>query len=85
MPAEFWMELGCEEIPARTMARSLQDLRERVEGLLQQEKVPFDRVEAIGSARRFVVRVPSLAESQEARTERTLGPPAKIAYNDGQP
>src|SRR5437870_1878160 len=85
MPAEFYMEIGCEEMPARTMARSLNDLRERVEKLLQNEKLPFDRVEAIGSARRFVVRVPSLAERQESRTERIMGPPVSIAYKDGQP
>ncbi len=67
------------------MARSLTDLRERVEKLLRDEKLSFDRVEAIGSARRFVVRVPSLAERQESRTERIMGPPASIAFKDGQP
>src|SRR6185295_9362003 len=85
MPSEFWMEIGCEEIPARTMARSLNDLRDRVERLLQQEKLTYDRVEAIGSARRFVVRVPSMAERQESRSERIMGPPASIALKDGQP
>src|SRR5436190_4331624 len=85
MPTEFWLELGCEEIPARTMATALQDLRKRVEELLRDERLGFDRVDALGSARRFVVHVPALAEHQESRTERTLGPPAKIAYNDGQP
>src|SRR5215470_3875786 len=85
LPAEFWMEIGCEEIPARTMARSLADLRDRVEKLLRDEKLAFDRVEAIGSARRFVVRVPLLAERQESRSERIMGPPASIAYKDGQP
>src|SRR5262249_4386235 len=85
MPTEFVLELGCEEIPARTMANSLQDHRERIENLLRQEKLGFDRVDALGSARRFVVHVPALAERQESRTERTLGPAARIAYNDGQP
>ncbi len=32
-----------------------------------------------------MLHVPSLAEHQEARTELTLGPPVKIAFNDGQP
>src|SRR5436190_250416 len=85
MPSEFYMEIGCEEIPARTMARSLNDLRDRVEKLLQEEKLTYDRVEAIGSARRFVVRVPALAERQESRRERVMGPPASIAFKDGQP
>jgi glycyl-tRNA synthetase beta chain len=85
MPSEFYMEIGCEEIPARTMARSLNDLRDRVEKLLQEEKLSYDRVEAIGSARRFVVRVPALAERQESRNERIMGPPASIAFKDGQP
>jgi len=85
MPSEFWMEIGCEEIPARTMARSLNDLRDRVERLLQQEKLTYDRVEAIGSARRFVIRVPSMAERQESRRERIMGPPVSIALKDGQP
>lgn len=85
MPAEFYMEIGCEEIPARTMARSLNDLRERVQKLLEEEKLTFDSVEAIGSARRFVVRVPALAERQESRNERIMGPPVSIAFKDGVP
>ena len=85
MPAEFFLEIGCEEIPAKTIARSLQDLRSRVQKLLETEKLAFDSVEATGSARRFVLRVPALAEKQEPRQERSLGPPAKIAFNNGQP
>ena len=85
MPAEFYLEIGCEEIPAKTIARSLQDLRERVEKMLAEEKLAFDSIEALGSARRFVLHVPSLSERQESRKELTLGPPLKIAFNDGQP
>jgi glycyl-tRNA synthetase beta chain len=85
MPAEFFLEIGCEEIPARTMARALDDIRERLRRMLEENKLAFDSVEAFGSARRFVLRVPGLAERQEPRKELTMGPPVRIAFNDGQP
>lgn len=85
MASEFWFELGCEEIPARTMARSIDDLKRRLEKFLRDENLEFDRLEAMGSARRFVLHIPSLADRQPSRTERVLGPAARIAYNDGQP
>jgi len=85
MSAEFFLEIGCEEIPAKTIARSLQDLKERLRKVLEEERLSFASIEALGSARRFVLHVPALAERQEARSEETLGPPVSIAYKDGQP
>jgi len=85
MPAEFWFEIGCEEIPARAMAKSLGELRDGVKHLLEEERLEFDRVDAFGSARRFVIHAPSLAERQKPRSTLTLGPPARIAYDNGQP
>lgn len=85
MPADFWLEIGCEEIPARTMACALDELKDRFRQMLGQEKLGFEHVQTLGSARRFVVFVQGLAERQESRKELTLGPPARIAFNNGQP
>ena len=85
MTSEFLLEIGCEEIPARAMRRALDDLKERFETLLDAEKLPNTGIETLGSARRLVVRVTELVEGQETRTETKLGPPKKIAFQDGKP
>lgn len=85
MNAPFYMEIGCEEIPARTMARALDDLGYRLAELLKDRRLHYDRIDVFGSARRFVIHIPHLAERQEARTELTLGPPTRAAYKDGLP
>ncbi len=83
--SEFLLEIGCEEIPARAMRRALDDLKQRFETLLDEEKLAHAGVETLGSARRLVVRVVGLAEGQETRTETKLGPPKAIAFQEGKP
>ena len=85
MSSEFLLEVGCEEIPARAMGPVLEELKKKFGVLLGGHKLSFDAIQTLGSARRLVVHVAGLAELQEKETVTTLGPPQKIAFNDGEP
>ena len=85
MSSEFLLEVGCEEIPARSMGPVLEELKQKFEELLEVSKLSFGNVETLGSARRLVVHVSELADLQKTETVTTLGPPEKIAFKDGQP
>ena len=85
MNKEFLLEVGCEEIPARSMGPVLGELKQKFEALLVESKLSFGSVETLGSARRLVVHVDDLADRQETENVRTLGPPEKIAFKEGRP
>ena len=85
MSKEFLLEVGCEEIPARSMGPVLEELKRKFEELLDASKLDFGNVETLGSARRLVVHVDDLADMQTTETVTTLGPPEKIAFKDGDP
>ncbi len=85
MSSEFLLEVGCEEIPARAMGPVLEELKKKFGALLGGHKLSFDAIQTLGSARRLVVYVAGLADLQEKEKVTTLGPPQKIAFNDGEP
>ncbi len=87
--AEFLLEIGMEEVPARMLAGAEAELRRRVVGMLERERLIAGGVGAETAAksfatpRRLAVRVPGVRERQEDAAEELMGPSAKIAYKDG--
>jgi glycyl-tRNA synthetase beta chain len=76
--ADFLLEIGCEEIPARMIDAASLELRERLSTLLQRERLePAGAISHFDTPRRLTV----LADI----TEQVNGPSAQIAYKDGQP
>jgi len=62
------------------------DLRERVQALLQRERLaPSGEVSHLDSPRRLAVIASGVPNSQPNITEQVNGPSAQIAYKDGQP
>ena len=63
------------------------ELRKRVAGLLERERLVVGEVEAQGfsTPRRLAVRVGGVLARQEDMAEELTGPAVKIAYKDGQP
>jgi glycyl-tRNA synthetase beta chain len=83
---DFLLELGCEEIPARMIASASHELRERVNALLQRERLdPGGAVTHLDSPRRLAVLASGLPAAQADVTEQVTGPSAQVAYKDGQP
>ena len=74
MPADLLFEIGCEEIPAKMLARALVELPALVEARLAAARLTHDGVRALGTPRRLAVIVRGLADRQPDLRVRT--PPA---------
>src|ERR1700675_4711355 len=83
---DFLLEIGCEEIPARMIDAASLELRERINALLQRERLdPTGTITFLDTPRRLAVLAPGIPASQPDITEQLSGPSAQIAYKDGQP
>jgi len=83
---DFLLEIGCEEIPARMIDAASQELRERLNRLLQRERLePTGALGHLDSPRRLAVVASGLPAAQPDVTEQVNGPSVQVAYKDGQP
>ncbi|HSZ63901.1 MAG TPA: glycine--tRNA ligase subunit beta [Terriglobales bacterium] len=83
---DFLLEIGCEEIPARMIDAASRDLHERLQALLQRERLaPSGEVSRLDTPRRLAVIASGVPDSQPDITEQVNGPSAQVAYKDGQP
>lgn len=85
----LWIELGCEEIPARWLEALARQMAARVaEGLRAARLLPADepadgpagQPEAAWTPRRMVACFPNVLARQPGQTEELIGPPAAIAF-----
>jgi glycyl-tRNA synthetase beta chain len=93
--ADFLLEIGTEEIPARMMDCAWQDIAKRVAGLLMREslikagsgdaEMPELVLQPLTTPRRLALFVPGVAATQPDVQEQLTGPATKVAYKDGQP
>ena len=84
--ADFLLEIGTEEIPARMIAGATEELARRVGELLVRERLcATAQVEAFSSPRRIAVLAHGLEAAQPDVAEQLLGPGAAHAFKDGQP
>jgi glycyl-tRNA synthetase beta chain len=83
--ADFLLEIGCEEIPARMIDAASNELATRVGQLLAKESLGSPAgVSALSTPRRLSVMAP-IAPTQQDIIEQLTGPSASIAFKDGQP
>lgn len=80
MPADLLFEIGCEEIPAKMLARALVELPGLVEARLAAARLEHAGVRALGTPRRLAVIVKQLADRQTDLDEQVVGPPISAAY-----
>jgi glycyl-tRNA synthetase beta chain len=84
--ADFLLEIGTEEIPARMIDGAREELAKRVGDVLKRERLSeAPEVEAYSTPRRLTVVVPRILSSQPDVSEQLTGPSLKVAYKDGQP
>jgi glycyl-tRNA synthetase beta chain len=84
--ADFLLEIGCEEIPARMIAGAMGELRERVGALLERERLaPAGELTSLDTPRRLGVIAAGIPAAQPDVTEQVTGPSAQVAFKDGQP
>jgi glycyl-tRNA synthetase beta chain len=85
--AEFLLEIGLEEIPARMIAAAEAELGRRVNDLLTRERLltPESKLSTYSTPRRLAVLVEGVEKSQADTEEQLTGPSWKIAFKDGVP
>ncbi len=84
--ADFLLEIGTEEIPARMIDGAREELARRVSDLVQRERLVEEAsVVSYATPRRLAVVAKSLRAAQPDVREQVLGPSVKVAYKDGEP
>ncbi len=84
--ADFLLEIGCEEIPARMIDAAVVELGARVSDLLSRERLAAKpTVRMFSTPRRLAVTAAGIAAAQADVEEQVTGPSMKVAFKDGQP
>ena len=77
---DLLFEIGCEEIPAKMLARALAELPAAVDARLAAARLEHKGTRALGTPRRLAVIVRGLSERQPDLREEVVGPPASAAF-----
>lgn len=80
--AEFILEIGTEEMPARFVPKLAAELKATFGKLLKEAMVENGGVETYATPRRITAHVIDIAEAQRKEEETVTGPPTRIAYDD---
>ena len=83
--ADFLLEIGLEEVPARMIAGAEAELARRVIELLTRERLlaPEAKLTSYSTPRRLAVRVEDVLAAQADTEEKLTGPSWKVAFKDG--
>lgn len=83
MSHELFIEVRCEELPARFIATAAADLVKRVTALLSG--VDHGEIRTWSSPRRIALSIADVAEGRPTETRLVTGPPERAAFRDGVP
>ena len=82
---ELVFEIGCEELPARFVEPGLEQLESMFVEKCDHERIEVSDVRTVGTPRRLTLLVEDLADKQADLSETQTGPPADVAFEDGEP
>ncbi len=82
MSQRLLFEIGTEEIPAKYMPKALKQLEENAAKMLEEKRIAFSGIRAIGTPRRLALMIETLSEKQENLEELVKGPSKKAAYDE---
>lgn len=85
--ADFLLEIGLEEIPARMIAGAEAELGRRVYDLLTRERLlgPNAKLTTYSTPRRLALLIEDVLPTQADTEEKLTGPSWKVAFKDGAP
>ncbi len=83
---DLLLEIGTEEIPARFMADTLQQMEEIASNLFQLKRINIGSIKTYGTPRRLVLFIEGVEERQKDVEEKKKGPAKNAAFNEkGEP
>lgn len=78
---DLLLEIGLEEMPARFVTGSIEQLTSKIENWLKEKKISFDSITHFSTPRRLAVIAYGVSTSQEDVEEEAKGPAKKIAVD----
>lgn len=79
-------ELGCEELPPKSLKTLRDALQTSVTAQLAEANISFDSMKAFAAPRRLALQIQGIAAKQPDRSEQKRGPAIKAAFDaDGNP
>jgi len=82
---DLLLEIGTEELPAHVVDLGTKQLQEKAKELLAEHRIGHGPVSVWGTPRRLVLSITQVEEEQADLLEEVKGPPASIAFAEGQP
>lgn len=82
MSKDLLYEIGTEEIPAKYMPATLEQVKSISGTMLKDNRIAFEEIKTYGTPRRIVLLVKGIAEQQEDLEELVKGPSKKAAYDE---
>ncbi|MDQ0218272.1 glycine--tRNA ligase subunit beta [Peribacillus cavernae] len=79
---DLLVEIGLEEMPARFVTSSMNQLSKKMEKWLNEKAIEFDHINMFSTPRRLAVLVKGVAEAQKDIHEEAKGPAKKIARDE---
>ena len=79
-------ELGCEELPPKSLKPLRDALQASVTEQLNEAEIGFDSIKVFAAPRRLAIRIEGISDKQPDRSEQKRGPAIKAAFDsDGNP
>lgn len=82
MSKDLLLEIGLEEMPARFVTASMEQLSEKVQKWLNEHKIEFGEIRSFSTPRRLSVVITDVALAQQDIQEEAKGPARKIALDE---
>jgi glycyl-tRNA synthetase beta chain len=78
---ELLLEIGTEEIPAGFIPQALVDIQALVKKELEASRIDFNGIKTLGTPRRLVLAIDSVAEKQRDEESKKIGPSKQAAFD----
>ena len=78
---KYLLEIGTEELPYKFISSALNQLKESLSKVLEENKIGFKNITTYGTPRRLCVIIDGISESQSDIVIDIKGPPANIAFD----
>lgn len=83
MMSNYLLEIGVEEIPSDYVKNTKNQLKEKFEKLITENKLTCDEIVVESTPRRFAIFLENINADTEEKTISVKGPSVKIAYDEG--
>lgn len=81
--SNYLLEIGVEEIPSDYVKNTKNQLKEKFEKLITDNKLTCDEIVVESTPRRFAIFLENINADTEEKTVSVKGPSVKIAYDEG--